>query len=162
MNINLNFAALQGAKLQQEYDNNGAHAEVIKMMKRGDKLSVKFGTTKTQHPYAWVESKTVAGFKYELDAVRANNLIHYMATGEVSEYAGDPMQSDTVEADEDYQWEVMKHFIESEQTLQYTPLFREYNDKISATKALFKGTVFFRIPRTAENLDYLREHKQSL
>ena len=161
MNLNLKFAALQGNK-QQEYDNNGAHAEVEKMMKRGDKLSVKFGTTKTQHPYAWVESKTVAGFKYELDAERTNNLIHYMVTGEVSEYTGDPMQSDTVEATEDYQLEVMKQFIESGQTLQYTPLFREYPDKISAMKSMFKGTVFFRVPRTTENLDYLREHQQDI
>ena len=161
MEKNYFFASLQGTK-QQQYDNNGAHAEVEKMMKRGDKLSVKFGTTKTQHPYAWVESKTVDGFKYELDAERANNLIHYLVTGEASEYAGDPMQSDTVEAGEDYQLEVMKQFIENGQTLQYTPLFREYNDKISAKKAMFKGTVFFRIPRTSENLDYLREHEQSI
>lgn len=161
MKINFNFAELQGTK-QQQYDNNGAQAEVMKMMKRGDKLSVKFGKTKTQHPYAWVESKTVIGFKYELDAERMNNLINYMMTGEVTEYAGDPMQSDTVEATEDYQLEVMKQFIESGQTLQYTPLFREYNDKISAMKAMFRGTIFFRIPRTTENLDYLREHKQSI
>ena len=161
MKLNLNFAALQGTK-QQEYDNNGAYAEVMKMMNRGDKLSIKFGTTKTQHPYAWVESKTVAGFKYELDAERTNHLINYLMTGEVCEYAGDPMKSDTVEVGDDYQWEMMKQFIESGQTLQYTPLFREYNDKLSATKAMFKGTVFFRIPRTTENLDYLREHKQSV
>ena len=161
MNLNFNFSALQGSKLQ-DYDNIGAHAEVMKMMTRGDKLSVKFGTTKTQHPYAWVESKTVAGFKYELDAERVNNLMHYMMTGEINEYAGDPMQSDTVETGEDYQWEVMKQFVENGQTLQYVPLFRESPDKISATKAMFKGTIFFRIPRTAENLDYLREHKQSV
>ena len=161
MELSLNFSALQGTK-QQQYDNNGAHAEVMKMMKRGDKLSVKFGTTKTQHPYAWVESKTVAGFKYELDAERTNNLIHYMTTGEVAEYGGDPMQSYTVEATEDYQFKVMKQFIESGQTLQYTPLFREYPDRISAMKAMFRGTIFFRIPRTTKNLDYLREHKQSI
>ena len=161
MKINFDFSALQGIK-QQQYDNNGAQAEVMKMMKRGDKLSVKFGTTKNQHPYAWVESKTVTGFKYELDAERVNNLIHYLMTGEVSDYAGDPMVSDTVEPSEDYQLEVMKQFIESGQTLQYTPLFREYNDKISAMKSMFKGTVFFRIPRTTEILDYLREHQQDI
>lgn len=161
MELSFNFAALQGIK-QQQYDNNGAQAEVMKMMKRGDKLSVKFGTTKTLHPYAWVESKTVAGFKYELDVERVNNLIHYLMTGEVSDYAGDPMVSDTVEPSEDYQLEVMKQFIESGQTLQYTPLFREYNDKISAMKSMFKGTVFFRIPRTTEILDYLREHQQDI
>ena len=162
MNLNLNFAALQGSKLRQEYDNTGAHAEVMKMMKRGDKFSVKFGTTKTQHPYAWVESKTVAGFKYELDAERANNLINYMLTGETSEYAGDPMKSDKVEVGEDYQFEVMKQFIKNGQTLQYVPLFREYPERISAIKAMFKGTVRFSIPRTPENLDYLREMKQDI
>lgn len=161
MNLNFYFSTQTTAK-EQQYPNNEAHAEVEKMMKRGDKLSVKFGTTKTQHPYAWVESKTVAGFKYELDAERTNNLIHYMATGEVAEYGGDPMQSDTVEATEDYQLEVMKQFIENGQTLQYTPLFREYPDRISAMKPMFKGTVFFKIPRTTENLDYLREHQQDI
>ena len=162
MNINFDFSAMQGNKLQQ-YDNNGAHAEVMKMMKRGEKLVVKkFGVTKTQHPYAWIESKTVAGFKYELDAERVNNLMHYMMTGEVNEYAGDPMKSDTVEVGEDYQWEMMKHFIENGHTLQYVPRFREYSDAISASKAMFKGTVFFRIPRTTEKLDYLLEHEQSV
>ena len=155
------FAALQGTK-QQEYDNNGAHAEVMKMMNRGDKLSVKFGATKTQRPYAWVESKTVAGFKYELDAERVDHLINYLITGEVVEYAGDPMKSDTLEVGEDYQLEIMKQFIENSQTLQYVPLFREYPDKISAVKSLFKGTIYFRIPRTKENLDYLREMKQPI
>ena len=162
MKMSFNFAALQGTKQQQQYDNLGAHAEVEKMMIRGDKLSVKFGTTKNQHPYAWVESENVVGFKYELDAERTNNLISYMMTGEVGEYVGDPMLSDTIEVDKDYQFEVMKQFIENGQTLQYVPLFRDYPDKISATKTMFKGTVFFRIPRTTENLDYLREHKQSV
>lgn len=161
MTFNLEFSTQTTVK-EQQYPNNEAHAEVMKMMTRGDRLSVKFGTTKNQHPYAWVESKTVAGFKYELDAERAKNLIKYMVTGEVSDYAGDLMQSDTLEANEDYQWEVMKQFIENGQTLQYTPLFREYNDRISAMKSMFKGTVFFRIPRTTENLDYLREHQQNI
>lgn len=159
--VNIDFSALTTAK-EQQYPNNEAHAEVMKMMKRGDKLSVKFGTTRDLHPYAWIESKTVAGFKYELDTERANNLIHYMVTGEVSEYAGDPMQSDTVEPSEDYQLEMMKLFIENGHTLQYTPLFREYPDKISAMKAMLKGTVFFRVSRSTENLDYLREHQQNV
>lgn len=146
----------------QPYDNIGAQAEVEKMMKRGDKLSVKFGTTKDLHPYAWIESKNVAGFKYLLNRSRLIFLVHYIDKGEIIEYAGDPMQSDTLKEGEDYQLYLMKQFIEGGQKLQYTPLFREYNDKISAQKAMFKGTVFFRIPRTKENLDYLREMKQPI
>ena len=146
----------------QPYDNIGAQAEVEKMMKRGDKLSVKFGTTRDLHPYAWIESKNVAGFKYLLNRSRLIFLVHYIDKGEIIEYAGDPMQSDTLKEGEDYQLYLMKQFIEGGQKLQYTPLFREYNDKISAQKAMFKGTVFFRVPRTKENLDYLREKNQPI
>ena len=146
----------------QPYDNTGAQAEVEKMMKRGDKLSVKFGTTKDLHPYAWIESKNVAGFKYLLNRSRLIFLVRYIDKGEIIEYAGDPMQSDTLKEGEDYQLYMLKQFIEGGQKLQYTPLFREYNDKISAQKAMFKGTVFFRIPRTKENLDYLREKNQPI
>ena len=160
MNYNINFAELQGTK--QQYDNLGAHNEVLKMMNRGDKLSVKFGTSKDHHPYAWIESKNVAGFKYELNDERFKNLIHYLMKGEVLNYDGDPMQSDTLEDGKDFKTEVMQQFVEGGQTLQYTPLFRDYNDKISAMKPMFKGTVYFRIPRTNEILDYLREQKQTI
>ena len=146
----------------QPYDNTGAQAEVEKMMKRGDKLSVKFGTTKDLHPYAWIESKNVAGFKYLLNRSRLIFLVRYIDKGEIIEYAGDPMQSDMLEEGQDFQLEMLKRFIEGGQKLQYTPLFREYNDKISAQKVMFKGTVFFRIPRTKENLDYLREKNQPI
>lgn len=159
MNISL-FASLQGTK--QQYDNIGAYAEIEKMMNRGEKLSVRFGTTKDRHPYAWVESKNVAGFKYELNDERFNNLIHYLMKGEAIACNSDPMQTESLEEGKDFQLEVMKQFIEGGQTLQYTPLFREYNDRISAIKAMFKGTIFFRIPRTNETLDYLREHKQPI
>ena len=159
-NSNNIFRDSKGA--DQPYDNTGAQAEVEKMMKRGDKLSVKFGTTRDQHPYAWIESKNVAGFKYLLNRSRLIFLVRYIDKGEIIEYAGDPMQSDTLKEGEDYQLYMLKQFIEGGQKLQYTPLFREYNDKISAQKAMFKGTVFFRIPRTKENLDYLREMKQPI
>lgn len=159
MNTNLNFVALQGTT--QQYDNVGAQAEVVKMMNRGDKLSVKFGA-KDGRPYAWLESKNVAGFKYELDSERLNNLILYLQTGEVKVSNSDPMVSDSVEDGQDFQFEIMKQFIENGQELQYIPLFREKRPVISATKSLFQGSIFFRIPRTTENIDYLREQKQAI
>ena len=158
--MKFNFNLKQGSNIP--YDNVGAQAEVENMMKRGEKLSVKFGTTKDQHPYAWIESKNVAGFKYLLDETRLTSLINYLDKGDVAEYAGDPMQSDTLKDGEDYQLDMMKQFIEGGQRLQYTPQFREYRETISAMRSMFKGSVFFRIPRTKENLDYLREMKQPI
>lgn len=154
------FSLNQGSNMP--YDNNGAHAEVEKMMKRGEKLSVRFGTTKDRHPYAWVESRDVAGFKYLLDDKRLANLINYLDKGDVVEYAGDPMVSDILIDGEDFQFEMMKQFIEGGQRLQYTPQFREYRETISAMRQMFKGSIFFRIPRTKENLDFLREMKQPI
>jgi hypothetical protein len=154
------FNLNQGSNMP--YDNVGAHAELVKMMKRGEKLSVKFGITKDLHPYAWIESKNVAGFKYLLDETRLANLINYLDKGDVIEYAGDPMVSDILKDGEDYQLEMMKRFIEGGQRLQYTPQFREYRETISAMRQMFKGSVFFRIPRTKENLDYLHEMKQPI
>ena len=161
MNINFDFSAMQGSKLQP-YDNNGAHAELMKMINRGDKLSVSFGMTKTQHPCAWVESRKVAKFKYELDTERTANLINYMMTGEVCDYAGDPMKSDMLNEGEDFQLDMMKVFIEKGVTLQYVPQFREYLPQITAMKVMFKGTITFHVSRTPETLDYLREHKQNV
>jgi hypothetical protein len=63
---------------------------------------------------------------------------------------------------DDFQFEMMKHFIEGGQRLQYTPQFREYREVISAMRSMFKGSVFFRISRTKDNLDYLREMKQPI
>jgi len=154
------FNLNQGSSMP--YDNVGAHAELVKMMKRGEKLSVKFGITKDLHPYAWIESKNVEGFKYLLDETRLANLINYLNKGDVIEYAGDPMQSDTLKDGENFQFGMMKKFIEGGQRLQYTPQFREYRETISAKRQMFKGSVFFRIPRTKENLDYLREMMQPI
>ena len=159
MKLQLNFAELQGTK--QQYDNVGAHAEVVKMMNRGDRLTVRFGA-KDDVPYAWVESRLVSGFKYELDNERFTNLLHYLFTGEVNSYNGDPNHSEKLDEGQDYQMDVMKQFIEAGMILQYTPLFREYNERISAMKAMPKGTIYFRIPRTNENLEYLREQNQPI
>ena len=44
MELNFDFFTQTAAK-EQQYPNNEAHAEVMRMMNRGDKLSVKYGTT---------------------------------------------------------------------------------------------------------------------
>ena len=50
--------------------------------------------------------------------------------------------------------------VEAGKTIQYVPLFREHPDYISAILPCFKGKIMFRIKRTEETLNYLREQKQ--
>lgn len=42
---------------QGQYDNIGAYNQLQAMMKAGQKLSVKFYTSKDNKPCAWIESK---------------------------------------------------------------------------------------------------------
>lgn len=158
--MSFKFAELQGTK--QQYDNTGAHAEVVKMMQRGEKLKIKLRTSKDRHPYAWIESKNVAGFKYELNEEKFQNLLIYLTKGEVCRYESAPTDIEELKEGEDFQMEVLKSFVEDGVSLQYTPLFREYDDSISAMKSFQKGTIYFRIPRTSEILDYLRENEQPI
>ena len=62
-------------------------------------------------------------------------------------------------ADEDnnFQLSILKQLIESGKRVQFVPLFREVNNYISATSAFLRGKIFFRVERTDEILDYLRE-----
>lgn len=58
---------------------------------------------------------------------------------------------------ESYNVAGFKQLIESGKRVQFVPLFREVNNYISATSAFLRGKIFFRVERTDEILDYLRE-----
>ena len=64
-------------KTQNQYDNIGAYNQLQAMMKAGQKLSVKFYTGKDNKPCAWIESKQVTGFRYELKDTSFKGLMNY-------------------------------------------------------------------------------------
>ena len=59
--------------------------------------------------------------------------------------------------DSNFQLSILKQLIESGKRVQFVPLFREVNNYISAASAFLRGKIFFRVERTEELLDYLRE-----
>lgn len=145
----------------EKYDNVGAYKQLQVMMKRGDKLSVKCFTDKEGHTSLWIESKKVAGFKYIVRAETLGGLIHYLQTGEATDFDLHPDNFiPEKEEDFDFQLWILKFFVEQGHVIQYVPLFREYNDKISGNIPMLKGSIFFRITRSEDNLEYLRENKQ--
>ena len=50
--------------------------------------------------------------------------------------------------------------IETGKTIQFIPLFRERLENISGNLPCYKGKIIFRIKRTDNVLNYLRENKQ--
>ena len=62
----LNFDLNELLSSANAYDNKGAHQALLGMMNRKEVINVKFFTDKQSYPCAWIESKGVAGFKYQL------------------------------------------------------------------------------------------------
>ena len=128
------------------------------MMNAGQKLSVKFYTGKDNKPCAWIESKQVKGFRYELKKVSFEGLMSYLMTGEIADFDASPMEIQPLEEETNYDLLVLKLMLEQHWGIQFTPLFRERSNYITAQKVLRKGTIYFRIPRTGENIELLRDY----
>ena len=142
------------------YDNQGAYDTLQEMMKRKEQLTVKFYSGKDNIPCALIESAHVAKFKYQLKNESFNGLLNYLFTGEVVDFDKNPMDIDTIDENVDFQFSVMKMMIHAGKRIQFVPLFRERLENISAILPCFKGNVMFRIKRTDEALEYLRENNQ--
>lgn len=144
------------------YDNQGAYNTLQGMMNRKEQLTVKFYGSKENIPCAWIESTHVAGFKYQLKTEAFTGLLNYLFNSEVTDFDTNPSDTDTWEKDIDFQLAVLKMQIEADKTIQFVPLFRERPEYISAIQPCFKGKVMFRIKRTEDTLNYLRENKQAV
>ena len=143
---------------QNQYDNIGAYNQLQAMMNAGQKLSVKFYTGKGNKPCAWIESKQVAGFRYEVKNTSFKGLMNYLITGETADFDASPMETQPLAEGSNYALLVLKLMLEEHWGVQFTPLFRERANYITAQKAFRKGIIFFRIPRTEENLELIREY----
>lgn len=144
----------------KKYDNEGAYQTLQAMMNRKEQLTVKFYSGKDSIPCAWVESRRVAGFKYQLKSATFQGLMQYLTKGEVSDFDSNPAVTYTLDEGADFQLMVLQMLVDAGRTIQYVPLFRENPEYVSAVLPCFKGKVIFRIKRTDEMLDYLRENKQ--
>lgn len=142
-----------------KYDNKSAYDELQTMMKQGKPISVKFGV-KDNCPCVYVENKNTRSFPYQIKEESLNGFLHYLQTGEISDFDSDPMKLDELfEGEVDgYKESIFKQFIESGINIQYTPLFREYNNCITGVVTFRKGMIFLSAKRTTEFMDYLREH----
>lgn len=153
---NLNFSGYVISA--NSYDNMGAHNTVKFMMQKGEYLTVKFRMDKGGYDYAWVESRTLKGFKYQLAEEGLKWLLNYMQTGALEDNEVKPDKV-TPEEEEgtDFQTEILKFFIEMKFKVQCTPTFRETSGYINAIASFKKGKVIFKIKHTEELVDYLRE-----
>ncbi len=144
------------------YDNEGACAELKKDMKREDNLSVSFSKDKEGYSCVWVESKNVASYKVRLNPELFRVLMQYIETGKGMENY-DPTPMEPIEADvEVYKADMLKLFVDKGKKIQWTPMFRERNGKLSGAYIAKHGKVFFYVNYSDELIDWLREMKQAI
>ncbi len=151
--------SLQPAQATVEYDNEGAFNQLLSMMKRGERIDLKLFNSKDNHLSVWAESRTVAGFRYDVSSESFSGLMEYLRTGKYEAF--EKSQSEPAVLDNtDFQLLIMKKHVEAGIILQYVPQFREYADKVTASVSYLKGKIIFRVNRTEELMDYLRENNQ--
>lgn len=144
------------------YDNEGAYNTLLEMMSRKEQINVKFYGSKENIPCAWIESKHIAGFKYQLKTTSFQGLLSYLFEGLVTDFDNNPSESDSIKEGDDFQFKVMQMLIASGKTIQFVPLFRERAEYISGILPSFRGKIMFRIKRTEDVLNYLQENNQIL
>ncbi|MBQ8421129.1 MAG: hypothetical protein IJX11_02585 [Bacteroidales bacterium] len=144
--------------VKQAYDNTGAFETLLSIMNRNGNINVEFRLDKENFHYAWIETRGVAGFKYYLKNESFNGIVRYLTKGEVTDF--DPAPEDYEVAKFTSDFYIMKLFVDKGMMLQCTPLFRERPGYVSAFLPCKKGKITFRVKRTEQIVNYLREAGQ--
>ena len=90
--------SMQPVQSAASYDNKGAFYQLLSMMKRGERIDLKLFTSKDNHPSVWAESRTVAGFRYDVSSETFDALLLYLRTGNYEAF--EKSQSEPDELDE--------------------------------------------------------------
>jgi hypothetical protein len=81
-----------------------------------------------------------------------------LTKGEVTEFDPAPQEYEVAKFTNDFY--IMKLFVDKGMMLQCTPLFRERPGYVSAFLPCKKGKITFRVKRTEQVVNYLREAGQ--
>ncbi len=154
-----NLALIQPT-LETVYPNTEAHAELKAMMNRGERVNLSFGIDRFGFEVAYPQSKTTDWFGYQLNPESMAWLLRYLNNGETEDFNVNP--ANVVESEyatkNDFVTDMFKMFVENGLgNLQFTPEIRDRSSKISAIASFRHGLVSFRVDRTDEMCDYLRE-----
>ena len=153
--LNINFEN----QTVKAYDNNGAHSTAKLIMRKFENMNIQFKTGKDNFPYAWLESKSTAGFKLILNQKELTWLMGYLKEEKTEDFGTEPEKVEAYKDGEynDLQMSIFKQLIESGKILQFVPMFRETNGYITAYASYKKGKIIFRLKRTDDLMEYLTE-----
>lgn len=142
------------------YPNTEAHNELKAMMNRNERINISFGIDKDGYEIVYAESKTTAWFKYRLNVESFAWVMRYLTCGEIEDFNVNPIElaKSEYENPDTFKTDMLKMFVENKLgNLQFTPEIRDRSGKISAIASFRHGLVSFRVERTEDMTEYLRE-----
>lgn len=142
------------------YPNIEAHAELKAMMMRGERVNLSFGIDRLGYEVAYPQSKTTDWFGYQLNPENMAWILRYLTNGETEDFNAKPtelVKSDYATKNE-FVADMLKMFVENKLgNIQFVPEIRDRSGKISAIASFRHGLVSFRVERTEEMTEYLRD-----
>jgi len=142
------------------YPNTEAHNELKAMMNRNERIMLSFGIDRYGFEVVYPQSKTTEWFGYQLNPQNFQWLMGYLTEGKTEDFNLDPMKLEKSEYSDanTFRVEMLKMFIENKiGNLQFTPAIRDRSGKLSAVASFRYGIISFRVERTEELCDYLRD-----
>lgn len=154
-----NMALIQPTT-ESAYPNTEAHAELKAMMNRGERVNLSFGIDRFGFEVAYPQSKTTDWFGYQLNPESMAWILRYLTNGETEDFNVKPTEVVKSEyaTKNDFLTDILKMFVENKLgNIQFTPEIRDRSGKISAIASFRHGIVSFRVERTEEMTEYLRD-----
>lgn len=168
--ININFKNcimqfslknISGTAGAQPYDNAGALNELLRMMRNGERLDVRFSTDQYGHPRARIESSKTDYFYLLLNQEITTLVFDYLYCGESDIVVENPskIESDKEATRSSFELEMFKQMVEQNpKDMQRVPAFRDKPGYISAHFRYSWGKIFFRVEQTPELEELIAEH----
>ena len=142
------------------YPNTEAHAELKAMMNRGERVNLSFGIDRLGFEVAYPQSKTTEWVGYKLNPESMAWILRYLTNGESEDFNVNPAEVVKSEytTKNEFIADMLKMFVENKLgNIQFVPEIRDRSGKISAIASFRHGLVSFRVERTEEMTEYLRD-----
>lgn len=154
-----NMALIQPTT-ESVYPNIEAHNELKAMMNRGERIMLSFGIDRFGYEVVYPQSKTTEWFAYQLNPQNFQWLMGYLKEGKTEDFKLDPMKLNKSEYTDakTFRADMLKMFVENKLgNIQFTPQLRDRSGKLSAIASFRYGIISFRVDRTEEICEYLRD-----
>lgn len=128
------------------------------MMKRGMEIELSFPDTWERYQRVMISGRSISKFPLDLSNESRAGLFEYLATGSYEAFEKSSNDVVTYSRPIDFQLIVLRILIMKKLPLLFTPRARDYPYYQHAILPCTKGGIYFKVVRTKELVEYIKEH----